>query len=173
MESLVLHNWQVREQERAHDREERRLREEKDREERERKENDLREERVKREEREERRLTHERNEKDRMNIFMLKLMGQGQESNKDKKEITITAPLPDSGSQPLPIKLNLSSLVALKKDLCDYLEEASVDGVVMELAVGESVILSDVDQIDVSHSSSFVVLKLVKSRKSYFKLVRI
>jgi len=170
MEALVLHNWQVREQERDKDREERREKAALEKEERERKEKTEKEERERRDLREERRLSNEREEKDRVSLLMFKLLGHGQDSKKDKV-IKVVAKYEDTGSQPLPIKLKLSSLMALKKDLCDYMNESEIDGIVLEEQAGDQAILTDIEQIDTSQYSSFSVSKLFKRGKSYFKLV--
>ena len=189
MEALVLHNWQVREQERDKDREERREKAALEKEERERKEKTEKEERERRDLREERRLSNEREEKDRVSLLMFKLLGHGQDSKKDKV-IKVVAKYEDTGSQPLPIKLKLSSLMALKKyvatgdgsrfkihpfsflrDLCDYMNESEIDGIVLEEQTGDQAILTDIEQIDTSQYSSFSVSKLFKRGKSYFKLV--
>ena len=112
----MLHNMQVREQEREKDREERRLRAVVEKEERERKEKSEKEERERRQNKEERRMEIEKIEKERMNLILFKLIGQGEDvTRENKRQIKVTAVVEDSESQPLPIKLNLSSLSALKK----------------------------------------------------------
>eukprot|EP00092_Neocalanus_flemingeri_P029509 GFUD01032042.1.p1 GENE.GFUD01032042.1~~GFUD01032042.1.p1 ORF type:complete len:673 (+),score=157.51 GFUD01032042.1:250-2019(+) len=170
VEVLVLHNMQVREEERAKDREERRTKAAFEKEERERKEKIEQDERERKEIREERRMLCEREEKERMNMILFKLIGQGHDSKTSKKQIKVVALPEDSESQPLPTKLTLSSLVALKKDLCDYMSEAVIDGIVLQEASGEQVILTDITQIEVTDTTSFVITKIVRRGKSYFKL---
>ena len=84
-----------------------------EKEDRDRKEKIEKEERDTRDAREERRLAMEREDKEKTNFFMLKLLGQNQSS--EKKEIKVTADSEGSDSQPFSTKLRLSSLAALKK----------------------------------------------------------
>ena len=113
MEALILQSWQVREQDRERDREERRRREVMEKEDRDRKEKIEKEERERRDTREERRLAMEREDKEKTNFFMLRLLGQTQIL--EKREIKVKAYSEGSDSQPFSTKLRLSSLVALKK----------------------------------------------------------
>ena len=54
-------------------------------------------------------------------------------------------------------------------------EQTDIEGIVIEEENGDKVILSEIDQLDMSDSRvdtpSFVVSKIVKQNKSYLKLV--
>ena len=54
-------------------------------------------------------------------------------------------------------------------------EQTDIEGIVIEEENGDKVILSEIDQLDMSDSCvdtpSFVVSKIVKQYKSYLKLV--
>ena len=114
VEALILHNWQVREADRQKEREDKRRREDLEKEERERREVNERGDRDRRDEREERMRAHEREVKERMSMLMFKLLGNNIQ-HKAQKEIKVLADWEDSESQPLPLRLKLSSISSLKK----------------------------------------------------------
>ena len=113
MEALILHNWQVRETDRQKEREERRRREEVEKEERDRRESIERGDRDRRDERDERIRALDREDKERMSMLMFKLLGNDLRQKALKKEIKVVADS-EAESQPLPVKLKLSSLSSLK-----------------------------------------------------------
>ena len=102
MEVMVLHNIQVREQEKEKDREERRLRAAEEKEER------------------ERRDKIDREERERRDILWVHLLGPGKDSKKQKKEIKVVSESDGSGSQPLSTKLYLSTLLALVRCISSF-----------------------------------------------------
>ena len=57
------------------------------------------------------------------------------------------------------------------RDLCDYMEEPSIDGIVLVEEDGGQVILTEIDELLESEHSQYLVSKLVKRGKSYYKLV--
>ena len=71
-------------------------------------------ERERRYDREERMRAAEREDRDKMSLLMFKLLG-GSLNQQAKKEIKVVAESENSGSQPIPLKLKLSSLSSLKK----------------------------------------------------------
>ena len=187
MEAMLFHNMQVREAERERDRDERKLKEVQEK-----------EERIRRENREERKMDLERMDKDRLNLVLFKMISGAGPSHQDVispriKEIKVTADVEDAGSQPLPVKIKLSTMEALKRfdthksffpflsllncrDLMEYVKDffdvsTEISGVVLE-ENGEDLILTQVDQIDISLSSWFRVKMMIKRNKHYFRLVR-
>ena len=114
MEVLVLNNMEMRREERELDREERRRMATLEKEDREQRDKMEREERERRDQREERRLASEKEEKEMKDLIIFKLM-TGLDAKKIKKQIKVVSFPENPASQPLTIKLNLSTLMALKK----------------------------------------------------------
>jgi len=179
VEMLILNNMDARRQEREEDKEERRrltaiekiereTKEKNEKVERDRKEKKEKEERERRELIEERRLAMDREEKERKDLIMLKLIGL--DTKIKKKQIKVTAVAEDPGSQPLPTKLVLTSIQGLKKDLCEYMGETEVDGIVIE-EDGDSFIQTNIEQLMEGGGDRFRVTKIDKRGKKYFKLV--
>ena len=136
--------------------------------------------------------------KDRMSLVLFKLIGgssQQDQVSRRKKEIKVSVAVMDDGSQPLPVKLNLTTLESLKRSfyscisnhvelhkvlfsdldeyMGDYIDEASViTGIVLEEASGEQILVTQVDQIDVEGCPNYIVKKLVKRGKQYFSVIR-
>lgn len=113
---IVLNNMEIRRDEREKEREERRILAEKEKEEREAKAKMEKEEReVKAKlEREERDLKDRREREERETRDMLLFGYLGINKNK-KRQIKVQAVPDSSGSQQLPVKLNLTSLSELMK----------------------------------------------------------
>ena len=114
---LLIHNMQAREQEKERDREDRRSRAIEEKEDKERKDRNERDEKEREKEDKERKDRNERDERERRDLLWARILGQGQgqDPGRQKKEIKVVYKPEGSQSQPLPIKLVLSSLVDLKR----------------------------------------------------------
>lgn len=169
VEMIVLNNMEIRRDERERDREERRILAEKEKEEREARAKIEREEREYKAklEREERDVKdrRERDERETRDILLFGYLG----INKIKKrQIKVQAVSDSFGSQQLAVKLNLTSLSELIKDLNGYMCEEA-EGIVLQEA-GEKVIVTSVESIVEKGCESFSVSKLEKRGKVYFSL---
>jgi len=180
VEMLILNNMDARRQEREEDKEERRrmaamekmereAKEKNEKVERDRKEKKEKEEREHRELKEERRMAMEREEKERKDLIMLKLIGL--DTKPKKKTIKVVSVSEDPNSQPLPTKLVLTSIQALKKDLCEYMGESEIAGIIVQDEDGDCYIQTNIEQLMEGGGEKFKVTKVDKRGKLYYKLV--